>query len=88
MNIEVALIDIDDTGTVKIHKKIKEKINNILYMTQYAREKTRNRLLHIGIKLKNINTTEIESVLMGNEAKKIQLVYDKSTEYFYNNGFC
>lgn len=85
MNIEVALIDIDDTGTVKIHKKIKEKINNILYMTQYAREKTRNRLLHIGIKLKNINTTEIESVLMGNEAKKIQLVYDKSTEYFYNN---
>lgn len=85
MNIELALIDIDDKGTVKIYKKIEEKINNILYITQYAREETSNRLLHIGIKLKNINTVEIESVLMGNEVKKIQLVYDKNTEYFYNN---
>lgn len=85
MNIELALIDIDDKGTVKIYKKIEEKINNILYITQYAREETSNRLLHIGIKLKNINTIEIESVLMGNEVKKIQLVYDKNTEYFYNN---
>ena len=37
MNIELALIDIDDKGTVKIYKKIEEKINNILYITKYAR---------------------------------------------------
>lgn len=85
MNIELALMDIDDIGTVKIYKKIEDKINNTLYITQYEREQTSKRLLHIGIKLKNINILEIESVLMGNEVKKIQLVYDKNTEYFYNN---
>lgn len=83
MEIELYLIKILENGIIDKYKKIEGRINEQLYIDQYAVDEKTKEKLYLGVQIKNEKLDGYEVKIGNNEL--IKLKYDENSNIYYDD---